>query len=555
METTSVDLLERVKEQSNHLPTLDEAYYSKYLMYKDFHFYEDRIEDLVELLAGIQHTLSNHEEKHYMLLEKRLLDAQEALIEACNTIYSERIRYNPTLKQLVQNTIVPYYLGRFQIGFSREISFLPLELRLYIYTSLLRTEASTIRQMNLMDRIALTLHKAEEKFLGDCAIFISAWLKYKLSREISGTKRPFSSLLSLELETIQQSTKLRHRILKEAEMTSDIAGQEFWYGFKGFSDLRNIHNLEVAKICLELFSSYFESSFLLIQEVKPILMDYYKMKNASKINAFLTREGLDEVTVKNRYVKAVYDTNGVQEMDDKDTEHLNRVQQEYVRQIINNRKENRYLYINPTKQSISKENILCPDEISQHEASSYLENLAHILRTKRVVLFEFDEYMLVLTTAMMNSKEWDLKILNIVIGSLGDLYSKVWLRDKRTEGDIFSLLKGLIRILKNESNVHHLGEGWPVALIFQEGSSVGKECLIFYSRSVSFPEFVGHFYVGGNLTSLNPKILEDPVKSMRNLRMYWQRIEKKSYVTRSMARKRSIWWKKIREVRKQELNS
>lgn len=550
METTSVNLLESVKERLNHLPTLDETYYSRYLMYKDFHFDENRREDLVELLAGIQHTIFYHEEKHYMLLEKRLLDAQDALIEACDTIYSERIRYNPTLKQLVQNTIVPYYLGRFQISFSREISFLPLELRLYIYTSLLRTEASTIRQMNLMDRIALTLHKAGEKFLGDCAIFISAWLKSKLSKEISGVKRSFSSLLSLELETIQQSTKLRQRILKDAEMTPDIAGQEFWYGFKGFSNLQSIHNIEAAKICLELFSSYFESSFLLIQEVKPVLMDYYKTKNASKINAFLKQEGLDEVTVKNRYVKAVYHTNAVQEMDDKDTEHLNRMQQEYVQQIINNRKENRYLYINPTKQSVSKENILCPDEISQHEAASYLENLAHILRFKRITLFEFNEYILTLTTAMMNAKEWDLKILNIVIGSLGDLYSKVWLRDKTTEGDIFSLLKALVRILKEESSVHHLGEGWPVALILKDGSSVGKKCLIFYSRSTSFPEFVGHFYVGGNLESLSSKILEDPVKSIRNLRIYWQRIEKNSCVTRAMARKRSAWWQKIREARK-----
>lgn len=147
----------------DNLPLLDEDYLNKNLYYKKFIFQEDNIDEIVDMFAKIQYTITSNEKEYSYLLDKKLLDAQESLIKACNDIFSERVKLNPKLQQLVQSTIVPYYHGSFDIGFSREISFLPLELCLYIYNSLLSIEASTYRQMHLMDRIALTLHKAEGK--------------------------------------------------------------------------------------------------------------------------------------------------------------------------------------------------------------------------------------------------------------------------------------------------------------------------------------------------------------------------------------------------------
>ena len=157
--------------------------------------------------------------------------------------------------------------------------------------------------MYLMDRIALTLHKAGEVFLGDLSIFISSWLKSNLSELTFYQKLSISSCLESEVKSVKEASKLRQRILTDAQMTPDIAGQEFWYGFKGFSNLSNIHNIEVAKICLDIFTVYFEGSFSIAKEIQPILLEYYRTRNSNNIVKLIKQEGLDEVTIVRRYSK------------------------------------------------------------------------------------------------------------------------------------------------------------------------------------------------------------------------------------------------------------
>ncbi|MYL45597.1 hypothetical protein GLV94_08050 [Virgibacillus halodenitrificans] len=546
-------ILISVNKAFDSLTTMDEDYLKKNLYYKEFKFQEDNFAEIVDMLAKIQYTITFNEKEYSQLLDKKLLDAQESLIKACNDIYSERIKLNPKLQQLVQSTIIPYYHGRFEIGFSREISFLPLELRLYIYTSLLSIEASTIRQMHLIDRIALTLHKAGESFLGDISIFISSWLKSKLSEQISRQKLSFSSSLQREIKSINKTSKLRQRILTDAQMTPEIAGQEFWYGFKGLSNLSNIHNIEVAKICLDIFTLYFEGSFSLVKEIQPLLIEYYKTRNSSKIDKLIKKEGLDEVTIVRRYTNEVYNSNTVEEMGMDYSQQLDEYQKLYVQKVHKNYKEYSYLYINPSMPKVSSNTLKIPQSISQVEAVMYIENLEHILRFKRIPLSTFNEYILNLSTSIMNSKDWDLGTLNIVIGSLANIYGMVWFRNSQDTYPLLSILVNILRT-KNKDEIPAIGTGWPVSIILEDSANTTKKFVVFKSKNQYINSFVGLTYVTKDPLSLSEGIIEEILMTEQNQQIYWERIEKNPYLTKSKKQKRHKIWAKMRKARNEEIS-
>lgn len=552
-EITETAFFLSIQNRLDNLQSLDEDYINKNFYYKEFRFQEDNIDAIVDMLAKIQYLIASNEKKYCQLLDKKLLEAQEALIKACNDIPSERIKFNTNLQQTVRSTLVPYYHGRFEIGFSREISFLPLELRLYIYISLLSIEASTYRQMHLIDRIALTLHKAEESFLGDIAIFITAWLKSKLSEHQFRQKLSFSLCLKNEINSIREAAKLRNRILTDAYMTPEIAGQEFWYGFKGFSNLSNIHNIEAAKICLDIFTIYFENSFSLVKEIQPLLFEYYKTKNSSKINNLIKQEGLDEVSIIRRYTQVVYSSNTVEKMGLDNSKLLDEYQKLYVQKVHKNHKEYSYLFVNPSKPIVSSSTLKIPEKISQNEAAMYIDNLEHILRSKRISLSTFDEYILDLSTSMLNSNDWDLGILNIIVGSLADTYGLVWFRNVK---DAFPLLNILVKILRKKADdeISIKGTGWPVSIIIEDSTNATKNFVIYKSKNEYINSFVGLTYVTKNPYTLNESTIEGIVITEQNQKINWERIEKNPYLTKSMKQKRQKGWKRIREARVEEIS-
>lgn len=77
-------------------------------------------------------------EFHYDYNQFGYTKALQVLYKQIDNLYSEQITYNEALKIYLHETLIPYYRGRFTINMSREISFLPLELRIYIYTELLK---------------------------------------------------------------------------------------------------------------------------------------------------------------------------------------------------------------------------------------------------------------------------------------------------------------------------------------------------------------------------------------------------------------------------------
>ncbi|TYS86227.1 hypothetical protein [Rossellomorea aquimaris] len=550
-EKKQTGILKSIQKRLETFPDVSEEYLDKNLYYKEFKFQEDNLEEIVNMLAIIQYTINLNEGKYRQLLDKKLLDAQESLIRACSNIYSERIKLNPKIQHLVQSTIVPYYHGRFEVSFSREISFLPLELRIYIYSNLLSIEASTIRQQYLMDRIALTLHKAGESFLGDVAIFISSWLKSILSELTFRQKLSISSCLASEIKSIHEASKLRERILTDAQMTPEIAGQEFWYGFKGFSKLTNIHNVEAAKICLDIFAVYFEGSFSVVKEIHPLLIEYYKTRNSTKVDKLIKQEGLDEVTIVRRYSKIDLNSNTVEEMELEYSKQIEDYQKLYVEKVNKKYKEFSYLYINPSSPKISKNTLMIPEKISQEEAVIHIENLEHILRFKRITLANFSEYILNLSSSFMNSNKWDLGTLNIIIGSLSDIYGMVWFRNIK---DSIPLLRILVKILgtNTEDEIHTMGTGWPVSIIIEDSRNstiTTKNFIIYKSMNQFINSYVGLTYVSQSPLLMSEDSIEDIIRIEQNQQINWGIIEKSTYLTKSMRQKRLKAWKKIRDER------
>lgn len=554
MKVENIDIFSLINERLVNLEEVDEHYYSKRLMYKEFNFNQQHVEEVVEMLARIQYMLTKNPEKYYTLLNKKLLDAQDAIIKACEKLYSERIRFNPELQVLVQNTIVPYYLGRFEMNLSREISFLPLELRLYIYTNILSLESETYQQMHLMNRIAMTLHKADETFLGDCAIFISAWLKSKISPNVLGYDLSFTECLKAEKAIIQPAGEMRKRILREAEMTPEEAASEFWYGFKGFSDLNAIHNIEAAKICFELFCSYFERSFELCKELRPAVLKFYKTKKDKEIRKIIESQGLNEVEVRKRFVSFSYDDAKLSEFNTVQTEQYEQIQKAKVEKFLENSKENAYLFLNPKNKPASPEEFILPEKISREEAAVYLKKLEGILRRRRISLSEFNEYLLHLTTAIMDSKDWEIKAQSLIVNGLFELYRLVWMRDAKYRRDIFSLLNTLIKILNDDSKIYHIGKGWPVCLIIEDSRRAeDNHCIVFYSKSKSYPIFAGHFYISVNPIFIDLDYLTKKVRRVSSVHWYWERVEKALNPPRSIKRKRHQYWKRVLNARAEVL--
>ena len=60
---------------------------------------------------------------------------------------------------LIQNLIIPYYVDEFRVSDSREISFLPLALRLHLYFELYKKTKDPLSRVHIKDRLAITLNK------------------------------------------------------------------------------------------------------------------------------------------------------------------------------------------------------------------------------------------------------------------------------------------------------------------------------------------------------------------------------------------------------------
>ena len=327
-------------------------------------------------------------------------NALNALIAKISDVYTERIIYNIKLKEYIEDTLVPYYLGRFTINMSREISFLPLELRIFLYTELLSKETVFINQTHLLDRIALTLFKANEDEIGNIALILCAWNRYTVSKVLYKKNANLQNNIIEEYTRINESIKLREKILCSAQITKEIAGREFFYALKGFADITAIHNFNAALLNFDAFYLYYLTNFKILNEVYPSVKKMYQKRESNKdINKIMVDLNLNEIKIVTQY----YSPYNYSEDSSSITEKVNAQQKTDIHKRFGQEliKDNNYINAGTHKTRWSYERGSIPNIINFSERGMIYERLVEILEQNRVKISDVSNLIFDACTAMM----------------------------------------------------------------------------------------------------------------------------------------------------------
>lgn len=484
-------------------------------------------------LLTLRYIAGNRMDEFENLLKEKLDDYESALIKAVEESFTERIIYNKELLETVKEELVPYYHGRFQVNLSREISFLPLELRLLLYTKLLAVETRQITRYHLLDRIALTLYKSGDSRLGEYAAFLKAMLGVELAPIIFGTEKRFEELFRADIEGNKKIEAVKEEILDEASLYQKNIEREFWYGFKGMSDLKNINDVHAAKLCLKAFTLYFEKIFELSNRMEEVFMKYYDTRNRKQVERLLNEGGIEHLIIKPRYTIAMLGREGQREMT---TEEKDKYEEGLKRQAKTwggVGREN--LLMNKGKTRARDEVYQAPEVLDQSSARLHLTNLVELITNRSYTLDQFDRYMFGLVLSSLKSKEWDKKRLNLFLGVLRDVHSMLWIRNDK---DPVILLKITIDLIKQDGLLESHGEGWPIGIIVNEmGRASKKDYMVAFEQIKRDNVFAGIAFVsspeplqqGGTKQSEIEKNLIQPLYSIAT---DWKRIERKMGATK-----------------------
>lgn len=241
--------------------------------------------------------------------DTQFIDDLEQLLSKVETLYSSAITSNNNLFDLVESGFVTYYKNNFMINKSLEISFLPLDLRLLIYVSLIRASDRLITILHLLDRILVTLDKMNEKEVFKEVLFFYTQIelllipnmldnpKEVLPQMLDGSKE-LNSRLRYNRRHFNSTYKLRQDGLKEALLDSDnMYNQEFWYAVKAFSEQEDLDD-RAAWYSIKLFESYFDRIFSFTSEFTEAFELYYFKNRKRKLKDLLKSHELDQIELK-----------------------------------------------------------------------------------------------------------------------------------------------------------------------------------------------------------------------------------------------------------------
>lgn len=484
-------------------------------------------------LLTLRYIAGNRMDEFENLLKEKLDGYESALIKAVEESFTERITYNKELLETVKEELVPYYHGRFQVNLSREISFLPLELRLLLYTKLLAVETRQITRYHLLDRIALTLYKSGDSRLGEYAAFLKAMLGVELAPIIFGTEKRFEELFRADIEGNKKIEAVKEEILDEASLYQKNIEREFWYGFKGMSDLKNINDVHAAKLCLKAFTLYFEKIFELSNRMEEVFMKYYDTRNRKQVERLLNEGGIEHLIIKPRYTIAMLGREGQREMTTEEKDKYEEGLKRRAKTWGGVGREN--LLMNKGKTRARDEVYQAPEVLDQSSARLHLTNLVELITNRSYTLDQFDRYMFGLVLSSLKSKEWDKKRLNLFLGVLRDVHSMLWIRNDK---DPVILLKITIDLIKQDGLLESHGEGWPIGIIVNEmGRASKKDYMVAFEQIKRDNVFAGIAFVsspeplqqGGTKQSEIEKNLIQPLYSIAT---DWKRIERKMGATK-----------------------
>lgn len=505
----------------------------KKFLYKKIDLGQMQDNEIVDDLFTLRYIANNRMDEFENLLKEKLDAYESALVRAIEESFTERITYNEELLETVTEELVPYYHGRFQINLSREISFLPLELRLLLYTKLLAIETRQITRYHLLDRITLTLYKSGDSRLGEYAAFLKAMLGVELAPIIFGREKRFDELFRADIEGNEKIGAVKEEILDDASLYQKIVEREFWYGFKGMSDLKNINDVQAAKLCLKAFTLYFEKIVELSSRMEEVFMKYYDTRNRKQVERLLSEEGLENLTIKPRYTIAMVGQQGQREMTmgekDKYEEEMRRRASTWAgvgRET---------LLMNKGKTRAKNEVYQAPEVLDQSSARLHLTNLVQLISNRSYTLDQFDRYMFGLVLSSLKSKDWDKKRLNLFLGVLRDVHSMLWVRNDK---DPVILLKITIDLIEQDGLLESHGEGWPIGIVVNKmGRASKKDYMVAFEQIKRDNVFAGIAFVsspeplqqGGTKQSEIEKNLIQPLYSIAT---DWKRIERKMGATK-----------------------
>lgn len=445
--------------------------------------------------------------------EYKFIESLEAFVEQCEKLYSVILLKNENLKKKANKTIVNYYRGCFEINMSREISFLPLEFRLYIYIELVKQEINKYYLVCLLNRIMVTLSKMENVQAYESSLFIVSWAEYLLfltteyksayeQLSYDGFKQngKFRDILRLNRQHSSMLINTREKTMQSAMLDgAKKLDQEFWYGINGFSDKKNIHDIKAAKLCLDLFCDYFDKIFFAASEFRHIVLEYYCTGKRDKVAAFSQKHMLDEIHMKSYKIYFHMNDEKIKAEENKEKSyHLtlgpeNGIEYDYL-----------YLYNRNFEETTFFSDTELPEKISQKEYYLIIKKfLKKLSLCKNIYLPDIEEYIISITTAMLNSKDWNMYLLNFFLYSLQMLLKQMWEYDEKINITEQCESTWKYMLLLKEESIEYLGFGAPTAFFITGNGAL----------AVNFDEFDKPFFVCPRLTT-SPSVTLDTIRGV-----------------------------------------
>jgi len=427
-----------------------EEYFGE-ILHKDFYKY-NWISDMDSMRDKILLILDHLYDEHIFVMQQKYFLLLGRFLDDCDNLYGQILKKDSGLQDLTRKTIVNYYKPGFLINQSREISFLPLDLRVFIYTNLLRNSSLKIDQVHLLNRVALTIQKMEIEDYYNYSVFVFSYascILFKTCNESdygnwfqyfgytgSGRKPMMSHLMRENYRNFNQSgATLRERTLKSAELDgARKIEQELWYGINGFSHMKNIKDMKAAKICLKLFVRYFEKVYLKITDWSEKVLLYYESGDNQALNQFMQERMLDDVNMNSYIIQTYLTAEGLTA----DAVVIKNGGDLLPNIITQNDRNLLFFSDTETEKYIFDYEHLKPS-IAPQDYYSEIEWFVGILKTKNnIVTQSIEDYIIHLTTAILNNDCWDEKIQYLIVMILRGFSASIWnmLGEKQVRKDI-----------------------------------------------------------------------------------------------------------------------
>lgn len=381
-------LAETIILESNQLLKKNPKALQKGLMYVpiDFKNVSTFKKCISYMLAGAKSDLAYDE-----LLENKLLQYEEQLLISIDEVIKEKKLRDIKLKQRVSNviskTIVPYYRGNFTINLSRQISFLPLDVRLLTYKIMYQNENNEFTKQQILNRLQITLEKQDKQMLA------AAVACYLLLKNKTPDKARIDTTLLSVLRPIGEINKLREDIFHEQNLDAKASLDELPHSISCFVNLNIIHDKQSAILVLDVFKSYYADIPRINNCVKKI-KQYIKKKDP----AILKEIPVDFLDA--QAPKFVFFDDEGKKVDNESTENLNSLHESCLKASHTNKKQSAKNTAKDIKHFTLEEVINLFDEVINH-CDQQLET-SYSSYTGKIVMNDTDKIL-------------NLKLLNLAL--------------------------------------------------------------------------------------------------------------------------------------------